>query len=46
MAGLAQTTISKINQVYDRWLPKFPAEITPRNVLVFCVISLLCIGTV
>ncbi|MEG0481588.1 MAG: putative lipid II flippase FtsW [Acinetobacter sp.] len=46
MAGLAQTTISKINQVYDRWLPKFPTEITPRNVLVFCVISLLCIGTV
>ncbi|WP_010112947.1 putative lipid II flippase FtsW [Acinetobacter sp. P8-3-8] len=46
MAGLAQTTISKIQQVYERWLPKFPAEITPRNVLVFCVISLLCIGTV
>jgi len=46
MAGLAQTTISKIQQVYERWLPKFPAEITPRNVLIFCVISLLCIGTV
>lgn len=46
MAGLAQTSISKINQVYERWLPKFPAEITPRNVLIFCVISLLCIGTV
>lgn len=46
MAGLAQTTISKINQVYERWVPKFPAEITPRNVLIFCVISLLCIGTV
>ena len=46
MAGLAQTTISKINQVYDRWMPRVPAEITPRNVLIFCVISLLCIGTV
>lgn len=46
MAGLAQTTISKINQVYERWVPQFPAEITPRNVLIFCVISLLCIGTV
>ena len=46
MAGLAQTTISKIHQVYDRWMPKLPAEITPRNVLIFCVISLLCIGTV
>jgi len=46
MAGLAQTTISKINQVYERWMPKFPAEITPRNVLIFCVIALLCIGTV
>lgn len=46
MAGLAQTTISKINQVYDRWLPKVPAEITPRNVLIFCVIALLCIGSV
>lgn len=32
--------------MYERWLPKFPAEITPRNVLIFCVISLLCIGTV
>ena len=46
MAGLAQTTISKMNQLYDRWMPKVPAEITPRNVLIFCVISLLCIGTV
>ena len=46
MAGLAQTTISKMNQIYDRWVPKFPAELTPRNVLIFCVISLLCIGTV
>jgi len=46
MAGLAQTTISKINQIYERWMPRFPAEITPRNVLIFCVISLLCIGTV
>ncbi|KAF1025212.1 MAG: putative peptidoglycan glycosyltransferase FtsW [Acinetobacter bereziniae] len=46
MAGLAQTTINKVHQAYDRWMPKLPAEITPRNVLLFCVISLLCIGTV
>ncbi|OTG67229.1 putative lipid II flippase FtsW [Acinetobacter silvestris] len=46
MAGLAQTTISKINQVYDKWLPKLPAELTARNVLIFCVIALLCIGSV
>lgn len=46
MAGFAQTTVSKINQLYERWVPKLPAEITPRNVLIFCVISLLCLGTV
>lgn len=46
MAGLAQTTIGKINQIYERFLPKLPEEITVRNVLIFCVLSLLCIGTV
>ncbi|AWL27853.1 putative lipid II flippase FtsW [Acinetobacter defluvii] len=46
MAGLAQTTVSKISEVFERWIPKLPTEITPRNVLIFCVISLLCIGTV
>lgn len=46
MAGLAQTTITKMNQLYSRWLPKLPAEITARNVLIFCVVTLLCIGTI
>ena len=46
MAGLAQTTINKINQVYNAWGTKIPAEFTPRNVLIFCVIALLCIGSV
>ncbi|SDX94421.1 putative lipid II flippase FtsW [Acinetobacter kyonggiensis] len=46
MAGLAQTTINKINQVYNVWGTKIPAEFTPRNVLIFCVIALLCIGSV
>ena len=46
MAGLAQTAITKVSQAYDRWLPKVPDEITTRNVLIFCVVSLLCIGTV
>ena len=35
MAGLAQTTIQKINHWYERILPKWPAEVTPRNVLIF-----------
>ena len=46
MAGLAQTTINKINQVYNVWGTKIPAELTPRNVLIFCVIALLCIGSI
>ena len=46
MAGLAQTTINKINQVYNEWGSKIPAEVTPRNVLIFCVIALLCIGSI
>ena len=46
MAGLAQTTVNKLSQIYDRWIPKIPSEITPRNVLIFCVVALLCIGTV
>ncbi|WP_425918499.1 putative lipid II flippase FtsW [Acinetobacter sp. TSRC1-2] len=46
MAGLAQTTISKINQVYNEWGAKIPAEVTPRNVLIFCVLALLCIGSI
>ncbi len=46
MAGLAQTTIAKVSKTYERWLPKVPEEITTRNVLIFCVVALLCIGTV
>lgn len=46
MAGLAQTTIDKLNQAYERFIPKLPAELTVRNVLIFCVLALLCIGTV
>lgn len=46
MAGLTQTTINKISEKYQHWLPRVPSEITPRNVLIFCVIALLCIGTV
>ncbi|WP_179998884.1 putative lipid II flippase FtsW [Acinetobacter sp. YH12239] len=46
MAESAQTTIDKVNKVYQRWLPRIPSEITSRNVLIFCVIALLCIGTV
>ena len=46
MAGFTQTTITKISEVYDRWAPKVPSEITPRNVLIFCVVVLLSLGTV
>lgn len=46
MAGFAQTTITKINQWYDRWMPRVPTEMTARNVLIFCVVCLLCIGSV
>ncbi|RKG33502.1 putative lipid II flippase FtsW [Acinetobacter tianfuensis] len=46
MAGLAQTTISKINAVYERWAPRLPAEVTTRNVLIFSVLALLCIGSI
>ena len=46
MAGFAQNTIQKISTVLDRWLPKLPAELNVRNVLIFCVLALLCIGTI
>lgn len=46
MTGFAQTTINKLNQVYDRWLPKLPAEVNVRNVLIFSVLALLCIGSI
>ena len=40
MADLAQNTVQKIAQLLSR-LPKLPAEMTARNILIFCVISLL-----
>ncbi len=46
MAGLAQTTINKVNQAYNKWAPRLPAEITTRNTLIFCVVCLLCIGSI
>ncbi|MEK0212957.1 putative lipid II flippase FtsW [Acinetobacter junii] len=45
MADLAQNTVQKISQILNR-LPKLPAEMTPRNILIFCVGSLLCLGSV
>lgn len=45
MADLAQNTVQKISQLLSR-LPKPPAEMTARNILIFCVISLLCFGSV
>ena len=46
MAEFAQTAINKITQIYEQWLPKLPAEVNPRNVLIFCVLALLCIGSI
>ena len=49
MADLAQNAIQKavqkISHVLNR-LPKLPAEMTARNILIFCVISLLCFGSI
>jgi len=45
MADLAQNTVQKISQLLNR-LPKLPAEMTARNILIFCVIALLCFGSV
>ncbi|ENU90696.1 MULTISPECIES: putative lipid II flippase FtsW [Acinetobacter] len=45
MADLAQNTVQKISQLLNR-LPKLPAEMTARNILIFCVISLLCFGSI
>ncbi|NWK82294.1 putative lipid II flippase FtsW [Acinetobacter sp. SwsAc4] len=45
MADLAQNTVQKISQLLSR-LPKLPAEMTACNILIFCVISLLCFGSV
>jgi cell division protein FtsW (lipid II flippase) len=35
-----------MNQFYSRWAPRVPSEVTPRNVLIFCVIALLCLGSI
>ena len=46
MAGFAQNTIQKVNAAFERVLPKLPEELNVRNVLIFCVLALLCIGTI
>ncbi|KJV39858.1 putative lipid II flippase FtsW [Acinetobacter brisouii] len=38
--------MSKLQSLYTRIAPKLPSEITARNILIFCVVSLLVIGTV
>ena len=44
MAEFAQTAINKINQFYQQWVPKLPAEVNPRNVLIF--VYWLCCASV
>ncbi|WOE30660.1 MULTISPECIES: putative lipid II flippase FtsW [unclassified Acinetobacter] len=46
MAGFAQNTIQKLYQTLQRWAPRLPQEINVRNVLIFCVLALLCIGSI
>jgi cell division protein FtsW len=46
MVGFAQTTIAKLQHYYDQIAPKVPAQITVRNTLIFCVLALLCIGSI
>ncbi|MHA3055497.1 putative lipid II flippase FtsW [Acinetobacter sp. ANC 4633] len=38
--------MSKLQSFCTRIVPKLPTEITARNILIFCVVSLLVIGTV
>lgn len=38
--------MSKLQSLYTHIAPKLPSEITARNILIFCVVSLLVIGTV
>src|SRR5690606_2543614 len=46
MAEFAQTTINKLNRLYDQWVPKLPVDVNARNVLIFSVLALLCIGSI
>ncbi|WP_298142240.1 putative lipid II flippase FtsW [uncultured Acinetobacter sp.] len=46
MVGFAQTTILKLQQWYQYIAPKMPEQITVRNTLIFCVLALLCIGSI
>ena len=46
MAGLAQTTHDKLQQLYQQWAAKVPEQITVRKTLIFCVLALLCIGSI
>lgn len=46
MAELAQTKIKKLQETLQRWMPQLPAEVNARNVLIFSVLALLCIGSV
>lgn len=46
MAESAQTRTTKIQHQLQHLLSKLPAEITVRNVLIFAVMSLLCIGSI
>lgn len=46
MAGFAQATINKIQDFYQQVASKLPVELNVRNTLIFCVLALLCFGTV
>ena len=37
MANVAPNAVQKIAQRLERVLPKLPAEMTARNILIFCV---------
>jgi cell division protein FtsW len=46
MAESSQTSMNKIQARMDQWVMKLPEEITVRNILIFTVLTLLCIGSV
>lgn len=41
-----QTTQGYIDQGFNGLMARLPSEVTARNTLLFCVLSLLCLGTV
>lgn len=46
MVGSKQTTLNKIHASFQSTSKKLPVEITARNLLIFCVLTLLIMGSI